>query len=167
LQKLTLWSIETATFRRLLPKLKPLPRLSSLTIKSTGTFEDFKNTYHCIFQLLNLKYVISATSVYPTPRIIHFLPIATNNQFSPIQYLFIHHHCNFSELARIISYTPQLYHLYILETLNSDSTIEISSLAVKKSELQIWSLPISRVQRIPAGNCVLAFLKHDQSTQYG
>jgi hypothetical protein len=35
------------------------------------------------------------------------------------------------------------------------------NLQVKKSELQIWSL------RIPARNCVLAFLKHDQSTQYG
>jgi hypothetical protein len=32
---------------------------------------------------------------------------------------------------------------------------------VKKSELQIWSL------RIPPRNCVLAFLKHDQSIQYG
>jgi hypothetical protein len=39
--------------------------------------------------------------------------------------------------------------------------------AVKESELQIWSLRISGVQRISARNCVLAFLKHDQSTQYG
>jgi hypothetical protein len=38
---------------------------------------------------------------------------------------------------------------------------------IKKGELQIWSLRISGVQRIPARNCVLAFLKHDQSTQYG
>ena len=43
----------------------------------------------------------------------------------------------------------------------------IALFLVKKSELQIWSLRISDVQRIPARNCVLAFLKHDQSTQYG
>ncbi len=38
---------------------------------------------------------------------------------------------------------------------------------VKQSELQIWSLRISDVQRISACNCVLAFPKHDRSTQYG
>ncbi len=38
---------------------------------------------------------------------------------------------------------------------------------VKESELQIWSLRISGVKRIPARNCVLDFLKHDQSAQYG
>jgi hypothetical protein len=40
-------------------------------------------------------------------------------------------------------------------------------LQVIKSELQIWSLGILGTQRIPARNCVLAFLKHDQSIQYG
>jgi hypothetical protein len=39
--------------------------------------------------------------------------------------------------------------------------------AVKKSELDIWSLQFSNVQRIPACNWVLAFLKHHQSTHYG
>ncbi len=38
---------------------------------------------------------------------------------------------------------------------------------VEKSELQIWSLQIAGVQRILARNWVLAFLKYDQSTQYG
>jgi hypothetical protein len=67
-----------------------------------------------------------ATSNFLVPRINHFLPIATSNQFSPIKYLFIHHYCNFDELAAIISYTPQLYHLYILEIINTDSIIKIS-----------------------------------------
>ncbi len=37
---------------------------------------------------------------------------------------------------------------------------------VKKSELQIWSLRIAGVRGISARNCLLPFLKHDQSTQY-
>jgi hypothetical protein len=35
---------------------------------------------------------------------------------------------------------------------------------VKKGELQIWSLRIWDVQRIPARDYALAFLNHDQST---
>jgi hypothetical protein len=39
--------------------------------------------------------------------------------------------------------------------------------SVNQSELQIWSLPIANFERITACNCVLAFLEHRQSTQYG
>jgi hypothetical protein len=45
--------------------------------------------------------------------------------------------------------------------------IQITNKINESKELRIWSLRISGVQRIPARNCVLAFLKHDQSTQYG
>jgi hypothetical protein len=39
--------------------------------------------------------------------------------------------------------------------------------AVGQSELQIWSLEISNLERIPACNCVLTFLEHHQSTRHG
>jgi hypothetical protein len=38
---------------------------------------------------------------------------------------------------------------------------------VQESELQIWSLRISSFQQIPAHNCVLVFLEHHQTIQYG
>jgi hypothetical protein len=38
---------------------------------------------------------------------------------------------------------------------------------VNQSELQIWSLQISNLERIPAHNCVLTFLEYHQSTQHG
>jgi hypothetical protein len=37
---------------------------------------------------------------------------------------------------------------------------------VNQSELQIWSLQISSLERISARNCVLIFLEHHQSTQH-
>jgi hypothetical protein len=38
---------------------------------------------------------------------------------------------------------------------------------VNESELQIWSLQISNLERIPARNCMLIFLEYHQLTQYG
>jgi len=43
----------------------------------------------------------------------------------------------------------------------------IDIIAVNQSELQIWSLQISSLERIPAHKCVLTFLEHHQSTQHG
>ncbi len=42
-----------------------------------------------------------------------------------------------------------------------------SLILVNQSELQIWSLQISSLERISARNCVLTFLEHHQSTQHG
>jgi hypothetical protein len=38
---------------------------------------------------------------------------------------------------------------------------------VKRSELEIWSLQIPNLERIPALNCVQNFFEHPQSTQHG
>jgi hypothetical protein len=38
---------------------------------------------------------------------------------------------------------------------------------INQSELQIWSLQISNLERISVRNCVLTFLEHYQSTQHG
>ncbi len=51
--------------------------------------------------------------------------------------------------------------------MENDESNKNAVFKVEKSELQIWSLQIAGVQRILARNCVLAFLKYDQSTQYG
>jgi len=40
-----------------------------------------------------------------------FLPIATDKQFSSIEYLVISHFCNFEQLAAIIFYTPKILRL--------------------------------------------------------
>jgi hypothetical protein len=53
------------------------------------------------------------------------LPIATNKQFSPIEYLVLDHYCTFEELYIITSYTPQLRRLYFMHTDKIDLNIEI------------------------------------------
>ncbi len=50
------------------------------------------------------------------------------------------------------------------ELIDPDST---QCFWVNQSELQIWSLQISSLERIPAHECVLTFLEHHQSTQHG
>jgi hypothetical protein len=82
LQSLVLWSIETGRFRQLLPKLKSLPRLSSLTINSSSNLEDFKNTYRCIFQLSNLKYM----RVRDAPVPVNWVPVGLVTQSDWVYY---------------------------------------------------------------------------------
>jgi hypothetical protein len=47
------------------------------------------------------------------------LPLATNEEISPIEYLSVDHPCSYDELYSIISYTPQLRRLKYLNLTNS------------------------------------------------
>src|SRR5271156_4282053 len=53
------------------------------------------------------------------------LPMSTNEQSSPLEYLIIDHYCTFNELSAILSYTPQLRHLSFMESHKIDATIGI------------------------------------------
>jgi len=50
--------------------------------------------------------------------------MSTNKQLSPIEYLRISHSCTFDELFTILSYTPQLRHLDLLNSIDIDRSIQ-------------------------------------------
>jgi hypothetical protein len=53
------------------------------------------------------------------------------------------------------------------DELNEEEIIQQQQQTANQSELQIWSLQISNLERILAHNCMLTFLEHRQSTQHG
>ncbi|CAF3770227.1 unnamed protein product [Rotaria sp. Silwood1] len=107
----------------LLSNLSSLPHLFSLTIETSDIKEKINDIYRLIFVLPKLKYyrIFSSDSHHSIT-----LPIAMNNQFSPIEYLVINHYCSLNELTCLLSYTPQLRHLTLHKTKsNNDSNITI------------------------------------------
>ncbi|CAF3979607.1 unnamed protein product [Rotaria magnacalcarata] len=115
---------EISTFKLAIPLfyLKPLCCLFSLTICLDQCFDDFGDIYQIIFRLPFLKYAKLIISKYEELDI--NIPIATNKQYSTIEYLVIHHRCSLNELTVILSRTPQLSHLYCLNISRSDEIIE-------------------------------------------
>jgi hypothetical protein len=102
-------------------KLISLPRLLSLTIHIFNDLIDLTNTYRLIFTLPMLKYYQFLTGC---EDLTVSLPIATNQQFSPIEHLILDHCCTFNELSAITSYTPQLRRLRFTHDLNGDLNVE-------------------------------------------
>jgi hypothetical protein len=92
------------TFISLLVNFASLPRLFALTIKC-HTDKNLNDIYRLIFALPTLKY--NKLTLYGHQQPISF-PIVTNEQFSTIESLSVHHYCSFNELATLISYTPRL-----------------------------------------------------------
>ncbi|CAF4786751.1 unnamed protein product, partial [Rotaria sp. Silwood2] len=52
------------------------------------------------------------------------LPLATNNQCSPLERLIINHHCSLNELESLISYTRELHQLTIHQTDSNIMTLQ-------------------------------------------
>ncbi|CAF4447334.1 unnamed protein product, partial [Adineta steineri] len=52
------------------------------------------------------------------------LPIATNQQISPIEHFIIDHDCEFHDIFNIISYIPQVRHLKFGNLINKKERIE-------------------------------------------
>lgn len=64
------------------------------------------------------------------------LPVNIDQQhFNSITHLVIENHCSFNDVLRIISYTPQLYHLNYTNTNSTDRNIELNS-PIKLSNLK-------------------------------
>ncbi|CAF4227213.1 unnamed protein product [Rotaria sp. Silwood2] len=52
------------------------------------------------------------------------LPLATNNECSPLERLIINHHCSLNGLESLISYTPELHQLTIHQTDSNITTLQ-------------------------------------------
>ncbi|CAF5059390.1 unnamed protein product [Rotaria sp. Silwood1] len=124
LESLVFSSIEPNILTLLFPKLIRLPCLFSLTIDTRQTLKDLSNIYEFIFDLPKLKYVKFSAGVPEDINVTVSLPIATNKQVNAIKYLFIDHPCAFNELFTIISYTPEICHLYFIHKKGSTLKFE-------------------------------------------
>lgn len=116
LQSLIFNSISTHKLLIILFYLKSLPYLSSLSICLNNCSHDLGDIYQIIFHL-SLKYFRVAVPRHPHLYIT--IPIAAQNQFSSIEYLFIYHRCTFNQLTIILLHTPRLLHLHCFNIIES------------------------------------------------
>jgi len=121
LQSLVIEHIEPDKLISFLINLNSLPQLFSLNIKTIHIIGDLNNIYRLIFALPTLKY--NKLYLYGNECSIS-IPMATEKQFSSIEYLHIAHWYTFDELSALISYTPQLRRLDLSHANQDDSTIE-------------------------------------------
>jgi hypothetical protein len=125
LESIILTQLNLHVLMSVLINLSSLPRLFCLNIEIfMDNVKHFNLTdiYRIIFTLPMLKcYEISVNYTSTS----FSLPIATNKQFSPIEYLILDHYCTFEELYIITSYTPQLRRLYFMHTDKIDLNIDI------------------------------------------
>ncbi|CAF4925660.1 unnamed protein product, partial [Rotaria sp. Silwood2] len=120
LESLLFKVIQSNTLMPMLDNLSSLPNLFSLTIETYSVKEQINDIYRLIFILPKLKYYrISSFNYYRSI----ILPIAMNNQFSPIEHLVINHYCSLNELQSLISYTPQLRRLTLHKTETNDLNV--------------------------------------------
>ncbi|CAF4973866.1 unnamed protein product, partial [Rotaria sp. Silwood1] len=124
LESLRIYDIEPIRLISLLINLASLPRLFSLSIKTSNTYENLNDIYRLIFTLPTLKW---CRFIFDRKNSSFSLPMAINKQQSTIEYLSIHHHCTLNELYTIISYTPQLRRLKLCHKLEIDSNIRTIS----------------------------------------
>jgi hypothetical protein len=136
LESLVLHEAELPILFSLLSKLISLPRLFSLTIDMWNSCGRLSDIYKLIFLLPKLKYFKCWAEVW---NLNISIPFALKNEFSPIEYLNIHHFCTFNELERILSYTPQLRRLNLSYSIDSHSLIGTIS-PIKLSNLTYISI---------------------------
>ncbi|CAF3731105.1 unnamed protein product [Rotaria sordida] len=116
--------IQSGTLIPILSNLSSLPRLSSLTIERLKVKEKINDIHRLVFVLPKLKYYrISSCDTHHSI----ILPMAMNNQYSPIEYFVIDHYCSLNELTFLISYTPKLRRLTVHKIKTNDSNITILS----------------------------------------
>jgi hypothetical protein len=70
--------------------VKSLPRLFSLNVFLDHSDDDLGHIYQIVFHLPFLKYF--KLNILEYQKLNFNLPIATNKEFSSIEYLVIHHH---------------------------------------------------------------------------
>ncbi len=106
-----------------------------MTIEPDDALEDIDNIYQAIFQLPMLKY--NKISFFAFETFIP-LPIASNEQFTRIEYLYIHHCCAIDELIIILTYTPQLCRLNCIRVNDSNGIIRNQSLNIRSNLTHIF-----------------------------
>jgi hypothetical protein len=109
LKNLSLHELKPRLLLSILSNLSTLPQLSTLILDIPDIKKQITNIYRIVLSLPMLEY-FKFTTDHSNSFV--SLPIPTDQQYSPIKALFIHHYCTFNELSNIISYTPQLRCLY-------------------------------------------------------
>jgi hypothetical protein len=110
-----------------------------LTIHTWNAFKNLNEIYRLIFALPMLKFY-EVAFVEDNPPVT--LSMATKKQFSTIEYLDTVHSCTFNEIARLVSYTPDLNHLSIFHTAQNDSIngVNLSITLSKLTSLSIYGI---------------------------
>ncbi|CAF0833965.1 unnamed protein product [Rotaria sordida] len=122
LESLIIIDISENILLSLLANLYSLSRLFSLTIDTQHRINDLSDIYRLIFTLPKLKYIKCSSEIYVTCDL---LSMATNEQFSNIEYFIIEHPFAFKELCTLISYVPQLRHLTFSGLTDEDINIKV------------------------------------------
>jgi hypothetical protein len=123
LESFHLVEISSIKLMTILIHLISLPRLFSLRIDlKHDNSNHFNQIYQMIFLLPCLKY--NKLSILTQEKLNIAIPIATNGQFSTIEYLVLSHICDLNELASILRHTPRLKHLICQSLIGSDEYIE-------------------------------------------
>jgi hypothetical protein len=128
LQSIVLNQISTSQLFILLFYFKSLPHLFLLNICLDYCNDDLAHIYQIIFRL-PLRYLTFDILKHEPSN--STLPMATNEQYSSIEYFTISHYYTLKELIHILSYTPRLLHLYCSDFLQSDNdniNIKLSNL---------------------------------------
>ncbi|CAF1495928.1 unnamed protein product, partial [Rotaria sordida] len=142
LESIVINEISSTILISFLTNLTSLPRLFSLTIDTQSSLRDLNEVYRLIFALPKLKYI----KISAEPTIISIsLPIATNEQFSTIEYFVINHDCTLNVLCTLISYTPQLCHLNLMNLFENYSNNEII-LPIIFSNLTYLSIQVADIR---------------------
>ncbi|CAF1513057.1 unnamed protein product [Rotaria sordida] len=115
LQSFSVSYVKSDVLISILQELRFLTRLQSLTIHMYDVPMDVAKAYQLVFSLRTLKYYKFSICMKDLSVL---LPIATNEQFTSIETLHIDHSCNFEELSKIISYTPELHNLKFIHGLH-------------------------------------------------
>ncbi|CAF4365997.1 unnamed protein product [Rotaria sp. Silwood2] len=143
LQSIILHEIATFQLMKLLFRLKSLPRLFSLTVFLDHCDDDLGDIYRVVFHLSYLKYFKLNISDYQALNL--NIPIATNAQFSSIEYLVIYHRLTLNELTNLLSHTPQLTHLCCFNVTESEDDIKSEAL-MKLNNLRHLTISINHLR---------------------
>ncbi|CAF4971459.1 unnamed protein product [Rotaria sp. Silwood1] len=142
LESIVFKHIQSDTIIPILSNLSSLPNLLSLTIETSDVNEKINDIYQLIFVLPKLKYYRFFFADKPHSIT---LPLAMNNQCSPIEYLVIDHYCSLNELVILTSYTTQLRRLTLHETKMNDSNMTILS-SITLANLKSMYLNLGRAK---------------------
>jgi hypothetical protein len=153
LQAIRFSEIQADVLILLLRQYSCLPRLFSFDIDISDrlTYKQTIEIYQSIFSLPKLKLLRLSTSI--DSELFHTLPlsIATKEQYTYIQYLYIDHFIDLNELFSIISYTPELSQLIVslvIDNKNSDMKhqIQISLINLKYFSIKHYEADLDELE---------------------
>ncbi|CAF0874130.1 unnamed protein product [Adineta steineri] len=137
LEPIILKDISTIQFVNLFSYLKSLPLLSSLQIVFDSCEDDIGTIYQLIFQLPFLKYLKLDIHDFEISDLT--LPMATNKQYSSIEFFVFLHYLTLDQFCHLLSYTPRLTHLYCYTILDFKLTNSID-IFTKLNNLVLFNL---------------------------